>query len=145
MEALAATQCTSDKLAEICGVMCEEVCCPSMNMHENPGFDGTGCDNMTFVCVMLGSEAWKAPLGEAQPAAEMANGHAEPAVANGHEEPELANGHVEPDPPKNGHAELDLANGHAEPELANGHVELVKPIVNGATTAEPTDQKPVAA
>merc|ERR1719469_1653362 len=40
-------------LSQICGEVCDRGLCPSMDVRENEGFDGTGCDNMTIVIVKL--------------------------------------------------------------------------------------------
>lgn len=52
-------------LSQICGEICDQGLCPSMDTSENEGFDGTGCDNMTVVIVQLkkdiGGDSLKRP------------------------------------------------------------------------------------
>jgi len=57
--ALAETNGKASPLSQICADICDKGICTSMSPQENPGFDGTGCDNMTVVVVQL-----KAKLSE---------------------------------------------------------------------------------
>jgi len=43
-------------LSAVCAEICDRGLCPSMDMGENSGFDGTGCDNMTVMIVQLKRE-----------------------------------------------------------------------------------------
>jgi len=51
----------SKRLAVISGEVCDAALCPSMSPRDNPEFDGTGCDNMTFMVAQISKDTFWNP------------------------------------------------------------------------------------